>query len=212
VLSLPSGTRYQVPVDPSSTTQLSSRSSSSPRRSPARRSSVRPTRAKSSSRRPIASMRAWSMSGATPPGSGRGRRGTSVAKINRRSGRSAYPHKVIPHGDVVEHVAQGEHDAYWFPWRASPWVEGGAMTTQSRERDEQRARKARRPRATPPERTSTPCASSANVPPRPGKRPVRSPGWHTSSASERSRSGVGREADICEARSRGDLGRGRTNP
>jgi len=31
-------------------------------------------------------------------------------------------------------------DAYWFPWRASPWVEGGAMTTQPRKRDEQRAR------------------------------------------------------------------------
>jgi hypothetical protein len=33
-----------------------------------------------------------------------------------------------------------QNDASWFPWRASPWVEGGAMTTQSRERDGQRAR------------------------------------------------------------------------
>jgi len=32
-------------------------------------------------------------------------------------------------------------DAYWFPRRASPWVEGGAMTTHPRERDGQRARK-----------------------------------------------------------------------
>jgi len=54
-----------------------------------------------------------------------------------------------------------------------------------------RARKARRRRATPPKRTSTPCASSANVPPRPGKRPVRSHRWHTSSASGRSRSASG---------------------
>jgi len=62
------------------------------------------------------------------------------------------------------------------------------MTTQPRERDEQRARKAHRRVATPLHRKSTPRASSANVPPRPGKRPVRSPGWHTSSASGRSRS------------------------
>jgi hypothetical protein len=27
------------------------------------------------------------------------------------------------------------NDAYGFPWRAQPWVEGGAMTTQPRERD-----------------------------------------------------------------------------
>jgi len=53
------------------------------------------------------------------------------------------------------------------------------------------ARKVRRRRATPPERTSTPCASSANSPSRPGKMPERSPGWHTSSASGRSRTGVG---------------------
>jgi len=75
-----------------------------------------------------------------------------------------------------------------------------------------RARKVRRRVVTPPERTSTPCASSANVPPRPGRRPVRSPRWHTSSASGRSRTGVGREADIDEGRSRGDLGRDRTHP
>jgi len=31
-------------------------------------------------------------------------------------------------------------DAYRFPWRAPPWVEGGAMTTPPRERDGQRAR------------------------------------------------------------------------
>jgi len=53
------------------------------------------------------------------------------------------------------------------------------------------ARKARRRVATPPHRKSKPCASSANLPPRPGKRPVRSPGWHTSSASGRSRSASG---------------------
>jgi len=75
-----------------------------------------------------------------------------------------------------------------------------------------RARKARRRRATPPERTSTPCASSANVPPRARRRPMRSHRWRGRSASGRSRSGVGREADIDEGRSRGDLERGRTNP
>jgi len=33
-----------------------------------------------------------------------------------------------------------QNDASWFPRRASPWVEGGAMTTHPRERDGQRAR------------------------------------------------------------------------
>jgi hypothetical protein len=75
-----------------------------------------------------------------------------------------------------------------------------------------RARKTRRRRATAPERTSTPCASSANVPPRLGRRPVRSHRWRGSSASGRSRRGVSREADIDGGRSRGDLGRGRRHP
>jgi len=61
--------------------------------------------------------------------------------------------------------------------------------TAGREGRATRARTARRRRATPPERTSTPCASSANVPPRPGKRPVRSHRWHTA----RLRGGVGPE-------------------
>ena len=36
-----------------------------------------------------------SASGASARGSGRGRRGTSLAKMSRRLGRSAYPHKVM---------------------------------------------------------------------------------------------------------------------
>jgi len=113
-------------------------------------------------------------------------------------------------------------DAYRFPWRASPWVEGRGWkavggrrshdNTAPRAGRATRAQKARRRRATPPKRTSTPCASSANVPPRPGKRPVRSHRWRGSSASGRSRTGVGREAHIDEGRSRGDLGRDRTHP
>jgi len=62
-----------------------------------------------------------------------------------------------------------------------PAVGGGRSHDNTAERAGRatRARTARRRRATPPERTSTPCASSANVPPRPRRRPVRSHRWHT---------------------------------
>jgi len=60
-------------------------------------------------------------------------------------------------------------------------------------------RTARRRRATPPERTSTPYASSASLPPRPGRRPVTSHRWRGSSASGRSQSRSVQDArSLCE--------------
>lgn len=95
VPSFPSGTRSQVPRDPKSTMQSSSRSRSSPTRMPVARSSPMPTRANRSSRRATAAMTLRSTSGANARGIASGIRGMSPANTSRRCGAVGQPHSAM---------------------------------------------------------------------------------------------------------------------
>jgi hypothetical protein len=91
VSSLPSGTRSQLPWLGVSHRQSSSRSSSSPMRSPVPRSISRPHRTNRSSRVRTAPIRARSMSGGRARGRGRGSLPVSEGSSSRPGGRSAQP-------------------------------------------------------------------------------------------------------------------------
>ena len=95
VSSLPSGTLSQGPSPGRSMTQSSSRSSSSPIRSPQARCSSNPSAASRRGEASRAAVSHRSASGGRKRGSGRGRRGMSEANSSRRVGASGQPHSLM---------------------------------------------------------------------------------------------------------------------
>jgi len=70
-----------------------------------------------------------------------GGRQVAIRRPRVRSADGTAEVPLVTYDCVASTEVLGQIDAYRFPWRTSPRGEGGAMTTQPRERDGQRARK-----------------------------------------------------------------------